>query len=115
MLGMLVLALHDLTALVDIADLTAAMSVEALLGTDRAFATDLQHLRPHPGQAVSAARMRAFLADSAIIASHRRPDCPRAQYAYPPRCPPPVAGAGHYTTPHPYTPAHATRAATTAH
>lgn len=112
MLGMLVLALHDLTALVDIADLTAAMSVEALLGTDRAFAADLQHLRPHPGQAVSAARMRAFLADSAIIASHRGPDCPRVQDAYSLRCAPQVHGAARDTIRHAETTADAELAAT---
>jgi histidine ammonia-lyase len=38
---MLVLALEDLHRLLDIADLTAAMSVESLLETDRAFAADL--------------------------------------------------------------------------
>src|SRR5690606_29502350 len=68
MLGMLVLALADLHRLLDTADLTAAMSVESLLGTDRVFADDLQQLRPHPGQAHSARRMRRFLADSEIVA-----------------------------------------------
>jgi histidine ammonia-lyase len=53
-LGMLVLALADLDELARLADVTAAMSVEALLGTDRAFAADLQALRPQLGQAVSA-------------------------------------------------------------
>jgi histidine ammonia-lyase len=93
MLGMLVLALHDLHRLLDVADLTAAMSVEALLGTDRVFADDLQKLRPHPGQAVSAARMARFLADSPIVASHRGPDCNRVQDAYSLRCAPQVHGA----------------------
>ncbi|HKE69442.1 MAG TPA: aromatic amino acid lyase, partial [Nocardioidaceae bacterium] len=51
MLGMLLLALHDLRSLLRTADVAAAMSVEALLGTDRVFAADLQELRPHPGQA----------------------------------------------------------------
>ena len=52
MLGMLVLAAHDLrAACVRTADVAAAMSVEALLGTDAVFAADLQALRPHPGQA----------------------------------------------------------------
>jgi histidine ammonia-lyase len=97
MLGMLVLALHDLHRLLDIADLTAAMSVEALLGTDRVFAADLQALRPHPGQAVSAARMTALLADSAIMASHRGPDCNRVQDAYSLRCAPQVHGAARDT------------------
>jgi histidine ammonia-lyase len=48
---MLVLALRDFEALLRAADIAAAMSVEAVLGTDRAFAADLQALRPHPGQA----------------------------------------------------------------
>jgi len=70
MLAMLCLALHDLRRLVTTADLAAAMSVEALLGTDRTFADDLQQLRPQPGQAVSAANMRSLLAGSQIVASH---------------------------------------------
>ena len=97
MLGMLVLALHDLHRLLDVADLTAAMSVEALLGTDRVFAADLQALRPHPGQAVSAARMTALLAGSAIVDSHRGPDCNRVQDAYSLRCAPQVHGAARDT------------------
>ena len=58
MLGMLVLAITDLRRLVTTADVTAAMSVEGLLGTDDVFAEDLQALRPHPGQAASAANLR---------------------------------------------------------
>ncbi|EID52743.1 histidine ammonia-lyase [Saccharomonospora xinjiangensis] len=100
MLGMLVLALADLRRLLDTADLTAAMSVESLLGTDRAFAADLQELRPHPGQAVSAARMRRFLASSGIVASHRGPDCTRVQDAYSLRCAPQVHGAARDTVAH---------------
>src|SRR4029453_8521273 len=61
---------------------TAAMSVEALLGTDRAFAEDLIALRPQPGQADSAANLRRLLEDSPIVASHREDD-PRGQDAYP--------------------------------
>ena len=49
-LGMLVLALADLESLLKAADIAAALSVEALLGTDRAFAADLVALRPQPGQ-----------------------------------------------------------------
>ncbi|MEV0085154.1 histidine ammonia-lyase [Saccharopolyspora sp. NPDC050642] len=100
MLGMLVLALHDLSALLDVADVTAAMSVEALLGTDRVFAADLQRLRPHPGQAVSAARMSALLADSPIVASHQGPDCTRVQDAYSLRCAPQVHGGARDTVAH---------------
>jgi histidine ammonia-lyase len=100
MLGMLVLAIADLRRLLTAADLAAAMSVEALLGTDRVFAADLQELRPHPGQAVSAANLRALLADSQIMESHRGPDCPRVQDAYSLRCSPQVHGAARDTLAH---------------
>jgi histidine ammonia-lyase len=92
MLGMLVLAAHDLARLLTSADITAAMSVEALLGTVRAFASDLVALRPQPGQQRSAANMRALLAGSEIVASHRHGD-DRVQDAYSLRCAPQVAGA----------------------
>ena len=100
MLGQLVLALTDLDALFRVADIAAAMSVEGQLGTDRVFADDLQRLRPHPGQASSAANLTALLADSAIVASHRTPDCARVQDAYSLRCSPQVAGAGRDTAAH---------------
>ena len=105
MLGMLVLALADLRALLTAADLTAAMSVEALLGTDAVFAADLQALRPHPGQARSAANLRALLAGSPIMASHRgQPgtpeECTRVQDAYSLRCSPQVHGAARDTLDH---------------
>jgi histidine ammonia-lyase len=100
MLGMLVLACHDLETLLCTADITAAMSVEAQLGTDAVFAADLQALRPHPGQAASAANLRGLLADSAIMASHRGPDCTRVQDAYSLRCAPQVHGAVRDTLTH---------------
>ncbi len=100
MLGMLVLAAHDLRLLLRTADITAAMSVEALLGTDAVFAADLQALRPHPGQERSAANLRALLRDSAIMDSHRNPDCTRVQDAYSLRCSPQVHGAVRDTLEH---------------
>jgi histidine ammonia-lyase len=99
MLAMLVLACFDLARLLRVADVTAAMSVEALLGTDRAFAHDLVALRPQPGQAASAANLTALLADSEIVASHREGD-PRVQDAYSLRCAPQVAGAARDTLTH---------------
>lgn len=98
-LGMLVLALHDLDRLLKTADVTAAMTVEALLGTDRAFAADLQALRPHAGQVASAANLRRLLADSEIVASHRYGDS-RVQDAYSLRCTPQVHGAARDTAVH---------------
>ncbi|MGW5052944.1 histidine ammonia-lyase [Actinokineospora sp. NPDC004072] len=100
MLGMLAIALHDLHTLLDTADLTAAMSVEALLGTDRVFAPELHALRPHPGQAVSAARILDYLRDSPIVASHRGEHCTRVQDAYSLRCTPQVHGAARDTLAH---------------
>ncbi len=100
MLGQLVLALTDLDNLFRLADIAAAMSVEGQLGTDRVFADDLQQLRPHPGQAVAASNMRALLADSAIVASHKVPDCAVVQDAYSLRCAPQVAGAARDTAAH---------------
>jgi histidine ammonia-lyase len=100
MLGMLVLAITDLRELLKVADLTAAMSVEGLLGTDDVFAADLQALRPHPGQAASAANLRRILAGSPIRASHDNEDCPRVQDAYSLRCAPQVAGGARDTVDH---------------
>jgi histidine ammonia-lyase len=100
MLGMLLLALADLRRLLSTADVAAAMSVEALLGTDAVFAADLQALRPHPGQAASAANLRALLAGSGVMASHRGPECTRVQDAYSLRCAPQVHGAARDTAAH---------------
>jgi histidine ammonia-lyase len=98
MLGQLVLALHDLDRLLATADVAAALSIESLLGTDAVFADDLQALRPHPGQAASAAHIRALLAGSGIMASHR--GCTRVQDAYSLRCAPQVHGAARDTVAH---------------
>jgi histidine ammonia-lyase len=99
MLGTLVLALADLAVLLQVADVAGAMSTEALLGTDRAFAEDLLAMRPQVGQAVSAANLRRLLAGSAIVASHRFGD-DRVQDAYSLRCTPQVHGAARDTVAH---------------
>ncbi|HLM08454.1 MAG TPA: histidine ammonia-lyase [Thermoleophilaceae bacterium] len=99
MLGMLLLALEDLRGLLKAADVTAAMTTEALLGTDRAFAADLVAMRPQPGQAASAANLTRLLAGSPIVASHRYDD-PRVQDAYSVRCTPQVHGAARDTWGH---------------
>ncbi|MET8743346.1 MULTISPECIES: histidine ammonia-lyase [unclassified Streptomyces] len=100
MLGMLVLAAHDLRRLLSTADIAAAMSVEGQLGTDAVFAADLQAMRPHPGQGDSAGNLRSLLADSAIIASHAGPDCTYVQDAYSLRCTPQVHGTARDTLGH---------------
>ena len=69
----------------------AAMTLDALRGTDAAFDARLHDARPHPGQMHVAARMRELLAGSEIRDSHR--DCSRVQDAYSLRCIPQVHGA----------------------
>ena len=100
MLGMLIMAIADLEHLCDMADIAAAMSVEGLLGTDAVFRPELHFpLRPHPGQALSAARMYAALQGSGIVASHLEND-DRVQDAYSLRCAPQVTGAVRDTVSH---------------
>jgi histidine ammonia-lyase len=100
MLAMLMLAAHDVAMLLKVADVAAAMSVEALLGTDRTLAADLMALRPHPGQAVAAENMRRLLEGSQVVASHAGPEDTRVQDAYSLRCAPQVAGAARDTLDH---------------
>jgi histidine ammonia-lyase len=93
MLAMLVLALDRARRLLRIADLAAALSVEALLGSERPFAPEIHALRPHPGQIASAGRIRAALQGSEIVASHRDDFGHAVQDAYSLRCAPQVHGA----------------------
>lgn len=100
MLGMLVMALHDLGELIPTADIAAALSIEALRGTDAVFADDLQALRPHPGQAASAAVIRAVLAGSDSVSTPGEATFTRVQDAYSLRCAPQVHGAVRDTVAH---------------
>jgi histidine ammonia-lyase len=100
MLAMLMLAAHDTERLLRVADVAAAMSVEALLGTDATLDPSLMALRPHPGQAGAAANMRRLLEGSPMVASHAGPDDTRVQDAYSLRCAPQVAGAARDTLDH---------------
>lgn len=100
MLGMLVLAIDDLRMLLKVADITAAMSVEGLEGSDRPFSPELHELRPHPGQAASAANITAVMAGSPIRAAHDTAEDTRVQDAYSLRCAPQVAGGARDTVDH---------------
>ncbi len=64
------LLLADSDRLVRTASVAAAMSVEALLGTDVAFAAAYQLARPHPGQVAVAAELRHLLRDSGLQRAH---------------------------------------------
>jgi histidine ammonia-lyase len=66
MLAMGVLAVHKLDALLDPADLAAAMTLDAFAGRLGAFAEEVHALRPHPGQVQVAANLRSLLRGSTL-------------------------------------------------
>ncbi|WP_330335156.1 histidine ammonia-lyase [Streptomyces sp. NBC_00536] len=100
MLGMLVMAIADLNKLYTSADITAALTLEALLGTEKVLAPELHAIRPHPGQGASAANMAAVLKGSGLTGHFQEESAPRVQDAYSVRCAPQVAGAGRDTIAH---------------
>ena len=85
------LAVCEAARLVDAAIVATALSLEAFKGSTVPFDERLQALRPQPGQARVAARLRELLADSDVVASHA--DCGRVQDPYTLRCAPQVIGA----------------------
>ena len=86
------LALADADRLARTASVAAALSVEALLGTDVAFAAEYQLARPHPGQVAVAAELRDLLRDSTLQTSHHG-HAHKIQDPYSLRCVPQVHGA----------------------
>jgi histidine ammonia-lyase len=87
-----VLALLAAERTLEALEAAGALSLEALRGSPVPFDADIQGVRPHQGQAVSAGRLRALLEGSEIRESHRHGD-PRLQDAYALRCMPQVHGA----------------------
>lgn len=85
------LALARLIDLAELADVIAALTVEALHGTATAFDARIHAVRPHTGQTAVALHMRELLLGSELMAAHR--DCDRVQDAYSLRCIPQVHGA----------------------
>jgi histidine ammonia-lyase len=83
---------HKAAELLPLADIAAAMSVEALKGTDTAFDRRIHKLRPYKGQQAVASNLRALLSGSEIRESHRF-NHDRVQDAYSLRCIPQVHGA----------------------
>ncbi len=77
--------------LVQLADMLAAMSLEALQGSIKPFDARVQQVRPHAGQVAVAANVRALLVDSEILEHHRH--CGKVQDPYCLRCVPQVHGA----------------------
>lgn len=85
------LVIHDARHFAAVADIAAAMSLEALKGTRAPFDERVTRIRPHPGAVASAANVLRISADSPIHASHA--DCDKVQDAYSLRCVPQVHGA----------------------
>jgi histidine ammonia-lyase len=89
------LALLEAEHLCDVADVTGAMTLEALRGTEVAFEPEIHEVRPHPGQVHVAKRMRSILLSgggkSQIAKSHE--NCGKVQDPYSLRCIPQVHGA----------------------
>lgn len=92
MQALLALAVDRAELLAKVADLACALSVEALLGTDRPYDERVQVIRAHPGQLASAANLRRLLAGSPLLASHRE-SRHAVQDSYSLRCAPQVHGA----------------------
>ena len=86
------LALHRAERLIRLADVSGAMTLEALRGTPVAFDERIHAVRPHPMQIEVASHLRQLLIDSEIRKSHLNND-PRVQDAYSVRCMPQVHGA----------------------
>src|ERR1700736_6530102 len=86
-----VLALLRSEALADLADLAGAMTLGGLLASHKPFSSEIQRVRPHPGQIACARQLREFLADSELVESH--PNCAKVQDPYSRRCIPQVHGA----------------------
>src|SRR5215471_1292129 len=86
------LALLSAQRLARVADVSGAMSLEALKGTPVAFDPRLQEARPHPGQKAAAEHLLLLMQDSEIRQSHLTNDS-RVQDAYSLRCMPQVHGA----------------------
>ena len=85
------LTVYDALRLSKMADITAAMSLEVLMGTNTEFDPRIHQVKPHPGQIAAANNMRRITKNSEIISSHK--DCSRIQDAYTLRCSPQVHGA----------------------
>ncbi len=75
-----------------IADISAALTHEALRATDKAFDPKLHELRPFPGQITTAKNILSLIKESKIRKSHVTGDL-RVQDAYSIRCVPQIHGA----------------------
>lgn len=90
--AVLALCVHEANRLCDLADLTAALSLEALTGKTDAFDPGLHRARGLTGQMASARKIQKYIKGSSLIDSHEH-----IQDAYSLRCAPQVHGAARDT------------------
>jgi histidine ammonia-lyase len=88
-----VLAVHDARRLADLADIAAAMSLEAVKGKSTPFEEKVLATRPHPGQALSARNIRTMIAGSRLADRVDHDTRHKVQDSYSIRCAPQVHGA----------------------
>lgn len=93
MQAVLALGVAKAGLLVTVADIACALSLDALLGTNRAYDPRVVDIRPHPGQLASADNLRRMLSGSGLLASHRHDLVHAVQDSYSLRCAPQVHGA----------------------
>ncbi len=91
MAGIGSLVLEQARNLAKLADIACSMTLEATLGSNRAYLDFFHQVRPHPGQMTSARNLMRLTEGSGLIASHA--GCDRVQDAYSLRCAPQVHGA----------------------
>jgi histidine ammonia-lyase len=92
------IAVVEAEQLLKLADISAALTLEAVQGTSKAYHAGISQLKPHHGQLASAKNMRVLVADSKINQSHQ--NCHRVQDPYSLRCIPQVHGACRQTVTH---------------
>jgi len=93
-----VLALVDAEQLADVADIVAAMTLEAVKGKSAPFATQVHITRPHAGQLVSARNIRSVIRGSKLLDRVDEDTREKVQDSYSLRCAPQVHGASRDAT-----------------
>ncbi|MCB9060570.1 MAG: histidine ammonia-lyase [Halobacteriovoraceae bacterium] len=85
------IAVYEAKSIMKIADISAALTLDAVKGTTKAYDPSISKLKPHLGQNETCINLNTLLKDSQIKDSHD--DCQKVQDPYSLRCVPQVHGA----------------------
>jgi histidine ammonia-lyase len=91
-------AIFQASEIMKIADISAAMTLDGVLGTTKAYDPRITKLKPHPGQTQVCENLNILLKESNLINSHE--NCGKVQDPYSLRCVPQVHGACRQTLEH---------------